>query len=122
MKVTPPSTVKTDFKAKIEANPGFFETGLALHKEYPEECPFVRSGAGSGRLAAINMYVQYFQDEEARQKDSLNKLLGQMDAAGNEKTRQASLQHLREKSVYDKLRAYFSVIGGQGTRRSPRIT
>ena len=106
VKVTPPSTVKTDFKAKIEANPGFFETGLALHKEYPEECPFCTQPVQEAALAAINMYVQYFQDEEARQKDSLNKLLGQMDAA-IEKTRQASLQHLREKSVYDKLRAYF---------------
>lgn len=105
-KVTSPSTVRSDFKAKIESNPGFFEAGLALYKEHPAECPFCTQPVQRAAVAAIDMYVQYFQDEEAREKDFLNKLVGQIDTA-IAKTRQCSTQHLREKSVYDKLRAYF---------------
>lgn len=105
-KVTSPSTVRSDFKARIESDPGFFETGLALHKEHPEECPFCTQPVQGAAIVAIDMYVQYFQDEEAREKDRLNKLLGQVDA-GIAKIRRCSLQHLREKPVYDELRSYF---------------
>ena len=106
MKVTSPSTVRADFKAKIESDPGFFETGLALHREHPEECPFCTQAVQGPAMAAIDMYVQYFQDEEAREKKRLNKLLGQLDA-GITRTRQCSLQHLKEKPVYDELKSYF---------------
>ena len=105
-KVTSPSTVCTDFKAKIETNPGFFETGLALHREHPDECPFCTQPVQGPAIAAINMYVQYFKDEEAQEKDRLNRLIEQLDA-GIAKTRQCSLQHLREQPVYDGLRSYF---------------
>ena len=106
VKVTSPSTVRADFKAKIESNPGFFEAGLALHKEQPEECPFCTQPLQGSAIAAIDMYVQYFQDEEAREKSFLNKLFRQMDAAIT-KTQQCSTQHLKEMSVYDELRVYF---------------
>ena len=106
VKVTSPSTVRADFKAKIESDPGFFETGLTLHSENPEECPFCTQPVQGPAMAAIDMYVQYFQDEEAREKNRLNKLLGQLDA-GITRTRQCSLQHLKEKPVYDELKSYF---------------
>ncbi len=105
-KVTSPSTVRADFKAKIESNPGFFKAGLALHEEQPEECPFCTQPMQEAAVAAIDMYVQYFQDEEAREKDFLNKLIRQVDAA-IEKTQLCSTRHLREKAVYDELRGYF---------------
>ena len=112
-KVTSPSTVKADFKIKIESNPGFFEAGLTLHIEHPDECPFCTQPMQGAAVAAIDMYVQYFQDEEAREKNFLNKLIKQIDAAIT-KTQQCSTQHLREKSVYDELRAYFPSLEGQG--------
>ena len=112
-KVTSPSTVRRDFKAKIESNPGFFEAGLALHMERPDECPFCTQPMQRAAVAAIDMYVQYFQDEEAREKDFLNKLIKQIDAAIS-KTHQCSTQHLREKSVYEKLRAYFPSLVDKG--------
>ena len=105
-KVTSPSTVRADFKAKIESEPGFFKTGLALHDEHPAECPFCTQPLQGAAIAAIDMYVQYFQDEEAREKSRLNRLLGQIDA-GIAITRQCSLQYLKEKPVYDELKSYF---------------
>ena len=112
-KVTSPSTVKADFKTKIESNPGFFEAGLALHMEHPDECPFCTQPMQGAAVAAIDMYVQYFQDEEAREKNYLKKLIRQIDAAIT-KTQQCRTQHLREKSIYDELRAYFPSFAGKG--------
>lgn len=112
-KVTSPSTVRTDFKTKIESNPRFFEAGLTLHSEHPDECPFCTQPMQGAAVAAIDMYIQYFQDQEAKDKDFLNKLIKQVDAA-IEKIKQCCTQHLKENSVYDRLRAYFPSFSDKG--------
>ena len=105
-KVTTPSTVGAKFKDKIETNPDFFEAGLVLYNAHPQECPFCTQPMQEAAVAVVNMYLQYFQDEEAREKDSLNKLVRQLEGE-IAKIRQWSTRYLREKTVYDDLRGYF---------------
>ena len=104
-KVTSPSTVEAEFRTRIETDPGFFEAGLALYNVHPRECPFCTQPMKETAVAVVTMYLQYFQDEEARERDSLNRLIRHLEQeiATVEKW---SNQYLKEKSLYDNLRAY----------------
>ena len=106
VKITSPSTVASEFKAKIETDPGFFEAGLALYNEPPNECPFCTQPMEETAIAAVKTYLQYFQDEEAREKKSLNNLIRRLEGK-NSKVEQWSIQYLRENKIYDDLRKYF---------------
>ena len=105
-KVTSPSTVGAEFKARITANPDFFEAGLDLYNADPRECPFCTQPMPEAAVTVVNMYLQYFQDEEARERDSLNKLVRQLEEEIS-KIGQWTNQYSREKTVYEELKTYF---------------
>ena len=105
-KVTSPSTVEAEFKARIETDPGFFEAGLALYNAHPRNCPFCTQPMKETAVAVVNMYLQYFRDEEARERDSLNRLIRHLEEEIST-LEKWSAQYLKEKGLYDDLRAYF---------------
>ena len=105
-KVTSPSTVGAEFKAKIEADPDFFEAGLALYNAQPRECPFCTQPMEEAAVSVVNMYLKYFQDEEARERDSLKKLVRQLEEEIAE-IGQWSNPYMRERTAYEDLKAYF---------------
>ena len=106
VKTTSPSTVASEFKTKIEADPGFFEAGLAFYNQRPNECPFCTQPMQEAAVAAVKIYLQYFQDVEARERESLNNLIRRLKGEIS-KVEQWSIRYLKENKIYDDLRKYF---------------
>ena len=105
-KITSPSTVMDEFKSKIETDPTFFEAGLALYKKQPSECPFCTQPMQEMALAAVNKYIEYFKDEEAQEKEQLDKLTRRLETELS-KVKQWSGEYLRQAVIYEELRGYF---------------
>ena len=105
-KITSPSTVMDEFKSKIETDPTFFEAGLALYEKQPSECPFCTQPMQEMALAAVNKYIEYFKDEEAQEKEQLNKLTRRLETELS-KVKQWSGEYLRQAAIYEELRGYF---------------
>ena len=105
-KITSPSTVALEFKRKIETDPHFFATGLKLHGDSPNECPFCTQPLEDMAAAAIDAYRTYFDDEEAREKERLDHI--RIDIEGTcQDIKDWKGQYLKEKAAYDDLRSYF---------------
>lgn len=105
-KVTSPSVVAETFKAKIATDPAFYERGSAKYQENSSECPFCTQSLSANALQAINAYVDYFNDAEAREKSNLERLMKEVDVA------QMSVESwqtrcLFAKESFDDLKRYF---------------
>lgn len=105
-RVTSPSSVAEDVKRKIAEDPDFFRSGLRLQETADNDCPFCTQTLSEAGLLAISRYQEYFDDAEAKEKDSLAALQRDVTTV---KANLATLrtQHLSAKSHFDDLKAYF---------------
>ena len=106
MKVTSPSTVGSDFKTRIETNPDFFKSGLDLLTHDPAKCPFCAQSISEKAASVIDIYVQYFEDAEARERVALNQMIGRLDANGSAIQGWIN-RYLLEKASFDELKTFF---------------
>lgn len=103
------STVADDFRQRIERAPEFFQAGVALYDGRPSECPFCTQVLQDAGLTAVAKYVEYFQDEEARERATLGALIQDIQ-------REASnvggwkADYVRERAKFDQLKRHFPSI------------
>lgn len=60
------STVAAEVKSRIEKDREFFESGIRHYHENSEACPFCTQAIGHTAKAAIDAYLAYFADAEAK--------------------------------------------------------
>ena len=105
-KETSPSAVAEEVKDRIARNPNFFQSGIALATFEQDSCPFCRQDLASAAQAAIAQYVAYFEDAEAKAKESIAQLQAQL-ASAEAKLTTWRTTWLESKTDFDVMKAYF---------------
>ena len=105
-RVTSPSSVSSEIKAKIDSHHEFIKTGAELVKENNlVECPFCeQSITGSDPKIVIDTYIKYFEDEEENHKSALDDIL-RKSATIQSNLINTKLALAEQRTLYDKLKA-----------------
>ncbi len=105
-KITSPSSVVEEVKSKIAADPSFFRSGLKLTTISANACPFCTQSLTEAAQLALSMYKEYFEDAEAKEKDTLVLLERSVKTARSKLTAWRT-RYLTAKSNFDELKAFF---------------
>ncbi|RPE72160.1 wobble nucleotide-excising tRNase [Pacificibacter maritimus] len=111
-RVTSPSSVAAQFKKRIQHNPNFFQSGLELLKTEDTSCPFCTQGINETALQAIDAYTQFFNDEEAKHTNQLNRIRKQLDQI-TDIIQQKRSATLKEKLRFNELKKFFSSVSDE---------
>lgn len=102
-KITSPSSVAEDIKAKINKHPDFFRTGTEILNDSDSNCPFCEQDVSSPQpQSVIGAYLRYFSDEEQRHKDDLRSVYRTLDRIESN-LKDTEKQLLLQKTRYDDL-------------------
>lgn len=104
-KITSPSSVSEEIKAKIETHRDFFKTGVDIvEHEHCTSCPFCEQGiTAPDPKAVIDAYIEYFSDEEAKHKSELRRFYGSLNSK-EKQLAETETKLARQKSRYDALK------------------
>lgn len=105
-RVTSPSSVAEDVKLKIAEDPSFFRSGLILKADSDTDCPFCTQNLTQAAQLALSKYQEYFEDAEAKEKDTIMSLERDVRAAQS-KVAKWKTKYLTAKSHFDDLKAFF---------------
>jgi wobble nucleotide-excising tRNase len=108
-RVTSPSSVAAQFKIRIQRNPEFFQSGLELLKTEDTSCPFCTQDINEAALQAIDAYTQFFNDEEAKHTNQLNRIINHLDQIINI-IQQKRSSTLKGKLRFSELKKFFSSV------------
>ena len=102
---TSPSAVAPELKQKINADQHFFERGLSIHQANPQECPFCTQSMSELALNAIGAYSNYFDDQEAKERQMLNREFHALERARDSVLSWRS-EYIEAKARLDNLKGY----------------
>ena len=105
-KVTSPSIVAEDVKLKIAEDPSFFRSGLQLATDRAKDCPFCTQSLTQVAQLTLSKYQEYFEDAEAKEKDTLTPLLRDVSVSQLKVAKWKS-KYLQTKLNFDELKAFF---------------
>lgn len=113
-KITSPSSVAEDVKSRIANDPSFFRSGLKLTSISGKACPFCTQSLTEAAQLALTKYQEYFEDAEAKEKDTLALLERSVKAARSKLTTWRT-RYLTAKSNFDDLKAFFPSVQDKNT-------
>lgn len=107
IRVTSPSSVSSEIKAKIDMHHEFIKTGAELVKKHNlPACPFCeQSITSSNPKTIIDAYIEYFEDEEEKHKSALRNVL-QRSAVIQTTLKNTRLALAEQRTRYDWLKAF----------------
>ncbi|MGB2579456.1 FtsZ-binding cell division protein ZapB [Elusimicrobium simillimum] len=98
------STISEIVKQRISANSGFYETGLALKIE-DSKCPFCEQNLTDAALKVIEIYENYFNDEEAKVLKEIDKFKTLSESL-NKSLILLEKNYLVAKTAFDEIKSY----------------
>lgn len=105
-KTVTPAAIDEKFKQKILADPDFFKIGIKKLSDDPDHCHFCTQEIQATALAAISVYREYFEDEEASLQEviiGLKNILKTLKSSIST----ASRNCLSVQASYNELKIYF---------------
>jgi len=111
-RVTSPSSVAAQFKSRIQRDPAFFQSGLRLLVDEDSICPFCTQEINETAIRAIDAYAQFFNDEEAKHTNLLNRIRGNLEKTIST-IQQKRSSTLKGKLHFDELKKFFSSISSE---------
>ncbi|MFK7945940.1 MAG: AAA family ATPase [Paracoccaceae bacterium] len=100
------STVADDIKTRIAADPQFIQKGLKLRSTQPDHCPFCTQELGQAALEAIDAYVTFFEDAEAKAQQQFHGFKQNLEALKRLCT-DVIKRSLVARNDYDHLKGFF---------------
>lgn len=99
------SKVAEDFKVKVKTKQEFIERGLVLKGDNGKNCPFCEQELNRSALDLIDEYLQYLNDEEAKQIKKANGYISSLGQIKDSFTH-AYQQSLKTIEQFNKLKGY----------------
>ena len=112
------SKMAEQFKAKIRSKQSFIEEGIGLLGQGKANCPFCEQGLQEKALKLIDLYVQYFADEEARQIKVADQFIKQLlDFQGKAKKLAENVSVLN--AEFERYKTYLPSAEGRVLKTTP---